>query len=197
MGAGGGPRHSQECRHSTMVVASMKYPPHRAHIRWGLSSVIFILVVLCILEQRRGGILPAGKSPKQPLGARPGPAGPPSASEGQIQPGGAGGAPTPHPTALGGRSSPHAQPHAAPTQLRWMRVRISWSPRGSCLQLPGLCTHTHTRAHAHTHRHERILGEFGENGISSHRLVVSIETPGDWGRPPARGQERTRAPGGG
>lgn len=27
------PAHSQECRHSTMVVASIKYPPQRAHMR--------------------------------------------------------------------------------------------------------------------------------------------------------------------
>lgn len=41
-----------EWRHSMMVVASMKYPPHRTHMRWGLSSVIFILVVRCILSER-------------------------------------------------------------------------------------------------------------------------------------------------
>lgn len=35
-----------------MVVASMKYPPHRTHMRWGLSSVIFILVVRCMLRGR-------------------------------------------------------------------------------------------------------------------------------------------------
>ena len=28
----------QEWRHSIMVVASMRYPPHRAHSRWGFSS---------------------------------------------------------------------------------------------------------------------------------------------------------------
>lgn len=38
----------QECRHSIMVVASMKYPPQSTHIRWGFSSVILILVVRCI-----------------------------------------------------------------------------------------------------------------------------------------------------
>lgn len=27
------PLNSQECKHSTMVVASMKYPPQRAHMR--------------------------------------------------------------------------------------------------------------------------------------------------------------------
>lgn len=43
---------SHEWRHSMMVVASMKYPPHRTHMRWGLSSVIFILVVRCMLRGR-------------------------------------------------------------------------------------------------------------------------------------------------
>lgn len=43
---------SHEWRHSMMVVASMKYPPHRTHIRWGLSSVIFILVVRCMMSKR-------------------------------------------------------------------------------------------------------------------------------------------------
>lgn len=48
-----GSRHccSHECRHSMIVVASMKYPPHRTHMRWGLSSVIFILVVRCIVKE--------------------------------------------------------------------------------------------------------------------------------------------------
>jgi len=32
-----------------IVVASMKYPPHKTHIKWGLSSVILILVVRCIV----------------------------------------------------------------------------------------------------------------------------------------------------
>ena len=27
-----------ECRHSTMVVASTKYPPHNTHIMWGFKS---------------------------------------------------------------------------------------------------------------------------------------------------------------
>lgn len=40
-----------EWRHSIMVVASMKYPPHRTHMRWGLSSVIFILVVRCMVRE--------------------------------------------------------------------------------------------------------------------------------------------------
>lgn len=35
-----------------MVVASMKYPPHSTHMRWGFSSVILILVVRCILAWR-------------------------------------------------------------------------------------------------------------------------------------------------
>lgn len=42
----------QEWRHSMIVVASMKYPPHSTHMRCGLSSVIFILVVRCILAER-------------------------------------------------------------------------------------------------------------------------------------------------
>lgn len=37
-----------------IVVASMKYPPHSTHMRCGLSSVIFILVVRCILSERWG-----------------------------------------------------------------------------------------------------------------------------------------------
>lgn len=32
-----------------IVVASMKYPPQSTHIRWGLSSVILILVVRCMV----------------------------------------------------------------------------------------------------------------------------------------------------
>ncbi len=43
----------QECKHSTMVVASMKYPPHKTHIKWGFSSVILILVVRCIVMRAR------------------------------------------------------------------------------------------------------------------------------------------------
>lgn len=39
----------KECRHSTIVVASMKYPPQRAHMRWGFSSVILIRVVRCMI----------------------------------------------------------------------------------------------------------------------------------------------------
>lgn len=38
-----------ECKHSTMVVASIKYPPHKTHIKCGFSSVILIFVVLCIV----------------------------------------------------------------------------------------------------------------------------------------------------
>lgn len=43
--------YSHECRHSMMVVASMKYPPQRTHIRWGFSSVILILVVRCMIAR--------------------------------------------------------------------------------------------------------------------------------------------------
>lgn len=38
-----------------IVVASIKYPPHNTHMRWGLSSVIFILVVRCILSRKKTG----------------------------------------------------------------------------------------------------------------------------------------------
>ena len=31
-----------ECRHSTIVVASTKYPPHSTHMMWGFKSCIFI-----------------------------------------------------------------------------------------------------------------------------------------------------------
>lgn len=53
-----------------IVVASMKYPPHSTHMRCGLSSVIFILVVRCILSERwervvGGGGGPARKEKKQ------------------------------------------------------------------------------------------------------------------------------------
>ena len=37
-----------ECIHSIIVVASMRYPPHKTHIRWGFTSSSFIRVVLCI-----------------------------------------------------------------------------------------------------------------------------------------------------
>lgn len=50
-----------------IVVASMKYPPHSTHMRCGLSSVIFILVVRCILSERweRGGGRPARKEKRR------------------------------------------------------------------------------------------------------------------------------------
>lgn len=37
-----------------IVVASMKYPPHKTHIKCGFSSVILILVVRCIVMEGYG-----------------------------------------------------------------------------------------------------------------------------------------------
>ena len=39
-----------ECRHSMMVVASTRYPLHRAQIRCWLTSVTFSRVIRCILQ---------------------------------------------------------------------------------------------------------------------------------------------------
>lgn len=67
----------QEWRHSMIVVASMKYPPHSTHMRCGLSSVIFILVVRCILAERwergRGKTCTERKEKKRWNGRKPRP----------------------------------------------------------------------------------------------------------------------------